>query len=108
MMLPTERKPQRESLMSRTLSEKVWDAHVVRHADGEPDLLYIDLHLVHEVTSPQAFDGLRLAGRQVRRPALTIAPQDQNVPTLDVEKPIADLTSRTQVDTLRKNAEEFG
>jgi 3-isopropylmalate/(R)-2-methylmalate dehydratase large subunit len=98
----------KEYLMGRTLSEKVWDAHVVRHADGEPDLLYIDLHLVHEVTSPQAFDGLRLAGRQVRRPDLTIATEDHNVPTLDVDKPIADLTSRTQVDTLRKNAEEFG
>ena len=94
--------------MGRTLSEKVWDAHVVRHADGEPDLLYIDLHLVHEVTSPQAFDGLRLAGRPVRRPDLTIATEDHNVPTLDVDKPIADPVSRTQVDTLRKNAEEFG
>src|SRR4051794_18500176 len=98
----------KESLMGRTLSEKVWDAHVVRHADGEPDLLYIDLHLVHEVTSPQAFDGLRLAGRQVRRPDLTIATEDHNVPTYDVDKPIADPVSRTQVDTLRKNAEEFG
>jgi 3-isopropylmalate/(R)-2-methylmalate dehydratase large subunit len=94
--------------MGRTLSEKVWDAHVVRHADGEPDLLYIDLHLVHEVTSPQAFDGLRLANRQVRRPDLTIATEDHNVPTFDVDKPIADPVSRTQVDTLRKNAEEFG
>ncbi|HET6987050.1 MAG TPA: 3-isopropylmalate dehydratase large subunit [Kribbella sp.] len=93
--------------MGRTLSEKVWDAHVVRHADGEPDLLYIDLHLVHEVTSPQAFDGLRLAGRPVRRPDLTIATEDHNVPTYDVDKPIADPVSRTQVDTLRKNAEEF-
>ena len=94
--------------MGRTLSEKVWDAHVVRHADGEPDLLYIDLHLVHEVTSPQAFDGLRLAGRAVRRPDLTIATEDHNVPTYDVDKPIADPVSRTQVETLRKNAEEFG
>ncbi|MFG1628783.1 3-isopropylmalate dehydratase large subunit [Kribbella sp. NPDC049227] len=94
--------------MGRTLSEKVWDAHVVRHADGEPDLLYIDLHLVHEVTSPQAFDGLRLGGRQVRRPDLTIATEDHNVPTYDVDKPIADPVSRTQVETLRKNAEEFG
>src|SRR5881396_3759084 len=92
----------------RTLAEKVWDAHVVRQADGEPDLLYIDLHLVHEVTSPQAFDGLRLAGRSVRRPDLTIATEDHNVPTYDVDKPIADPVSRTQVDTLRKNAEEFG
>jgi 3-isopropylmalate/(R)-2-methylmalate dehydratase large subunit len=94
--------------MGRTLSEKVWDAHVVRHADGEPDLLYIDLHLVHEVTSPQAFDGLRLAGRPVRRPDLTIATEDHNVPTYDVDKPIADPVSRTQVETLRRNAEEFG
>jgi 3-isopropylmalate/(R)-2-methylmalate dehydratase large subunit len=94
--------------MGRTLSEKVWDAHVVRQADGEPDLLYIDLHLVHEVTSPQAFDGLRLAGRQVRRPDLTIATEDHNVPTYDVDKPIADPVSRTQVETLRRNAAEFG
>ena len=65
----------------RTLAEKVWDAHVVRSVEGEPDLLYIDLHLVHEVTSPQAFDGLRLAGRQVRRPELTIATEDHNTPT---------------------------
>ena len=94
--------------MGRTLSEKVWDAHVVRRAEGEPDLLYIDLHLVHEVTSPQAFDGLRLAGRKVRRPDLTIATEDHNVPTYDVDKPIADPVSRTQVETLRRNAEEFG
>jgi 3-isopropylmalate/(R)-2-methylmalate dehydratase large subunit len=94
--------------MGRTLSEKVWDAHVVRQAEGEPDLLYIDLHLVHEVTSPQAFDGLRLAGRKVRRPDLTIATEDHNVPTYDVDKPIADPVSRTQVETLRRNAEEFG
>ncbi|EUA45296.1 aconitase family protein [Mycobacteroides abscessus 21] len=74
----------------------------------EPDLIYIDLHLVHEVTSPQAFDGLRLAGRQVRRPDLTIATEDHNVPTIDIDKPIADPVSRTQVETLRKNCEEFG
>ncbi|TIC80813.1 3-isopropylmalate dehydratase large subunit [Nocardioides sp. GY 10127] len=92
----------------RTLSEKVWDEHVVRSTAGEPDLLYIDLHLIHEVTSPQAFDGLRLAGRQVRRPDLTLATEDHNVPTLDWDKPIADPVSRTQVETLRKNAEEFG
>ncbi|MQA09232.1 MAG: 3-isopropylmalate dehydratase large subunit [Pseudonocardiaceae bacterium] len=93
----------------RTLPEKVWDAHVVRHGDGaEPDLLYIDLHLVHEVTSPQAFDGLRLDGRPVRRPDLTIATEDHNVPTVDIELPIADPVSRTQVDTLRRNCEEFG
>ena len=94
--------------MGRTLSEKVWDEHVVRRAEGEPDLLYIDLHLIHEVTSPQAFDGLRLAGRAVRRPDLTLATEDHNVPTLDWDKPIADPVSRTQVDTLRRNAEEFG
>ena len=94
--------------MGRTLAQKVWDEHVVRTAEGEPDLLYIDLHLIHEVTSPQAFDGLRLAGRQVRRPDLTLATEDHNVPTVDWDQPIADPVSRTQVDTLRKNAEEFG
>ena len=94
--------------MGRTLAEKVWDAHVVRRTEGEPDLLYIDLHLVHEVTSPQAFDGLRLAGRPVRRPDLTIATEDHNVPTVDIDQPIADLVSRTQVDTLRRNCAEFG
>ncbi|MCD4524735.1 3-isopropylmalate dehydratase large subunit [Nocardioides sp. cx-173] len=94
--------------MGRTLSEKVWDEHVVRSQPGEPDLLYIDLHLIHEVTSPQAFDGLRLAGRKVRRPDLTLATEDHNVPTVDWDKPIADPVSRTQVETLRKNAAEFG
>ncbi|HET7358407.1 MAG TPA: 3-isopropylmalate dehydratase large subunit [Nocardioidaceae bacterium] len=94
--------------MGRTLAEKVWDEHVVRSAEGEPDLLYIDLHLVHEVTSPQAFEGLRLSGRKVRRPDLTLATEDHNVPTLDLDKPIADPVSRTQVETLRRNAEEFG
>ena len=94
--------------MGTTLAEKVWDAHVVRRAEGEPDLLFIDLHLVHEVTSPQAFDGLRATARPVRRPDLTLATEDHNVPTLDVDKPIADLVSRTQVDALRKNCAEFG
>ncbi len=94
--------------MGKTLAEKVWDEHVVRSAEGEPDLLYIDLHLIHEVTSPQAFDGLRLADRRVRRPDLTLATEDHNVPTLDWDKPIADPVSRTQVETLRRNAEEFG
>ncbi len=94
--------------MGRTLSEKVWDEHVVRSTPGEPDLLYIDLHLIHEVTSPQAFDGLRLAGRRVRRPDLTLATEDHNVPTIDWDQPIADPVSRTQVETLRKNAAEFG
>ncbi|MFG2823707.1 3-isopropylmalate dehydratase large subunit [Kitasatospora sp. NPDC048365] len=94
--------------MGRTLAEKVWDDHVVRRAEGEPDLLYIDLHLLHEVTSPQAFDGLRLAGRKVRRTDLTIATEDHNTPTLDIDKPIADPVSRVQLETLRRNAEEFG
>ncbi len=94
--------------MSLTLAEKVWQSHVVRQAPGEPDLLYVDLHLVHEVTSPQAFDGLRLAGRPVRRPDLTLATEDHNVPTLDIDRPIADVVSRTQVETLRRNCAEFG
>ncbi|ORB69796.1 3-isopropylmalate dehydratase large subunit [Mycobacterium scrofulaceum] len=98
----------------RTLAEKVWEDHVVASgADdpeqaGAPDLIYIDLHLVHEVTSPQAFDGLRLAGRPVRRPDLTLATEDHNVPTVDIDKPIADPVSRTQVETLRHNCAEFG
>lgn len=92
-----------------TLAEKVWNDHlVVKGENGSPDLLYIDLHLVHEVTSPQAFDGLRLAGRPVRRPDLTIATEDHNTPTGDIDKPIADITSRTQIEALRKNAAEFG
>jgi 3-isopropylmalate/(R)-2-methylmalate dehydratase large subunit len=94
--------------MGRTLAEKVWDAHVVRRADSEPDLLYIDLHLLHEVTSPQAFDGLRAAGRRVRRPDLSIATEDHNVPTVDLDRPIADPVSRVQVETLRANCAEFG
>jgi 3-isopropylmalate/(R)-2-methylmalate dehydratase large subunit len=92
--------------MGRTLAEKVWDAHVVRMADNEPDLLYIDLHLIHEVTSPQAFDGLRVAGRTVRRPDLTIATEDHNVPT--TPGPIDDPISRQQIEALRKNCAEFG
>jgi len=95
--------------VGRTLAQKVWEAHLVRTgSNGEPDLLYIDLHLVHEVTSPQAFDGLRLAGRSVRRPDLTIATEDHNVPTQNIDQPIADLVSRTQIETLRRNCEEFG
>ena len=95
--------------MARTLAEKVWQDHVVRHAEGEPDLLYIDLHLVHEVTSPQAFDGLRHAHhRPVRRPDLTLATEDHNVPTIDIDKPIADPVSKAQVDALRRNCDEFG
>jgi 3-isopropylmalate/(R)-2-methylmalate dehydratase large subunit len=94
--------------MGRTLAEKIWEAHLVRRTAGEPDLVYIDLHLVHEVTSPQAFDGLRAAGRPVRRPDLTLATEDHNVPTLDIDRPIADPVSRTQVDALRANCAEFG
>jgi len=99
--------------MAKTLAEKVWDAHIVRKGEGEgvnaqPDLLFIDLHLVHEVTSPQAFEGLRLAGRPLRRPDLTIATEDHNTPTIDIDKPIPDLTSRTQIETLRANCKEFG
>jgi 3-isopropylmalate/(R)-2-methylmalate dehydratase large subunit len=93
---------------AQTLSEKVWEAHVVRRHEGEPDLLYIDLHLVHEVTSPQAFDGLRLAGRRVRRPDLTLATMDHNVPTVDIDKPVADLVSARQMEALSKNCAEFG
>src|SRR3954463_14993091 len=103
---------------SRTLAEKVWDDHVVRAAEGEPDLLYIDLHLLHEVTSPQAFDGLRLAGRPVRRTDLTLATEDHNTPTGYADPAfnnrrgelltIADTVSRTQIETLRKNCAEFG
>ena len=102
----------------RTLAEKIWDAHLVRAASGEPDLLYIDLHLVHEVTSPQAFDGLRAAGRKVRRPDLTIATEDHNVPTTGITgpgvpltgpgSPVTDPVSRTQVEAMRNNAAEFG
>src|ERR1700719_4037360 len=104
--------------MGRTLAEKIWDAHVVRSAEGEPDLLYIDLHLIHEVTSPQAFDGLRAAERKVRRPDLTIATEDHNVPTTGITgpgvplsgpgSPVTDPVSRTQVEALRKNCAEFG
>ena len=91
-----------------TLAEKVWNRHVVRSADGEPDLLYVDLHLVHEVTSPQAFEGLRMTGRTVRRPDLTVATEDHNVPTADIDQPIADPISRKQIETLRANTDQFG
>ncbi|MFC0673341.1 3-isopropylmalate dehydratase large subunit [Brachybacterium hainanense] len=95
--------------MAGTLAEKVWNDHVVRRGEnGEPDLLYIDLQLLHEVTSPQAFDGLRQEGRPLRRLDQTIATEDHNTPTIDIDKPIADITSRTQIETLRRNAEEFG
>ena len=102
----------------RTLAEKIWDAHLVRGMQGEPDLLFIDLHLVHEVTSPQAFDGLRAAGRKVRRPDLTVATEDHNVPTTGItgpgmslsgpDSPVADPVSRAQIEALRKNTAEFG
>jgi 3-isopropylmalate/(R)-2-methylmalate dehydratase large subunit len=91
-----------------TLSDKVWERHVVRSAPGEPDLLYIDLHLIHEVTSPQAFDGLRLSGRTVRRPDLTVATMDHNVPTTDIDRPIADPISAKQIEVLAANCAEFG
>lgn len=94
--------------MATTLSEKVWDAHVVRSQQGEPDLLYIDLHLVHEVTTPQAFEGLRMAGRKVRRTDLTLATEDHNTPTMNIAAPITDPISKLQVDTLRSNVAEFG
>ncbi len=94
--------------MPQTLSEKVWERHVVHRADGEPDLLYVDLHLVHEVTSPQAFDGLRMAGRTVRRPDLTVATMDHNVPTTDIDQPVRDPISAKQMEVLARNCEEFG
>jgi 3-isopropylmalate/(R)-2-methylmalate dehydratase large subunit len=93
---------------AKTLSEKLWDRHVIRSAEGEPDLLYIDMHLIHEVTSPQAFDGLRMAGRGVRRTDLTVATADHNVPTANILQPIADPISATQVSHLGKNCLDFG
>jgi 3-isopropylmalate/(R)-2-methylmalate dehydratase large subunit len=92
----------------KTLADKVWERHLVRRVDGEPDLLYIDLHLVHEVTSPQAFDGLRLAGRTVRRPDLTIATMDHNVPTTPVDGPLEDPISAKQMEVLASNCRQFG
>ena len=92
----------------KTLPQKIWERHIVHSAQGESDLLYIDLHLVHEVTSPQAFDGLRISNRKVRRPELTVATEDHNVPTADIDLPIADPISAKQVDTLRANTAEFG
>src|SRR5579872_5999553 len=92
----------------RTLYEKIWDAHVVEQRDDRTCLIYIDRHLVHEVTSPQAFEGLRAAGRRVRRPDLTIAVADHNVPTTDRSRGIADPESRQQVEVLEKNVREFG
>jgi len=91
-----------------TLAEKLWNDHVVvKGENGAPDLLYIDLHLIHEVTSPQAFDGLRMANRSIRRRELTIATEDHNTPTIDIHLPIAEPTSRTQVEALRNNCAEF-
>src|SRR3989442_11217067 len=92
--------------LPKTLFEKIWERHVVAEPEGEPALLYVDLHLVHEVTSPQAFDGLRLAGRPVRRPDLTLATMDHNVPTTD--GPVTDPLARAQLDALRRNCDEFG
>jgi 3-isopropylmalate/(R)-2-methylmalate dehydratase large subunit len=94
--------------MGQTLSEKVWERHVVHRAAGEPDLLFVDLHLVHEVTSPQAFDGLRLAGRRVRRPDLTVATMDHNVPTAGLDRPLEDPISARQMEVLARNCAEFG
>lgn len=103
------KEPEMSTSPPRTLAEKVWADHLVSQGEnGEPDLIYIDLHLVHEVTSPQAFDGLRVAGRSVRRPDLTIATEDHNTPTINIDKPIAEPTSRIQIETLRANAKEFG
>jgi 3-isopropylmalate/(R)-2-methylmalate dehydratase large subunit len=95
-------------MTGKTMAEKIWDAHVVAQGEGEPDLLFVDMHLVHEVTSPQAFDGLRLAGRRVRRPDLTYATLDHNVPTTPRTEPITDPTSKVQIEALERNAEEFG
>jgi 3-isopropylmalate/(R)-2-methylmalate dehydratase large subunit len=93
---------------SRTLFEKIWDAHVVREEPGEPTLLYIDLHLIHEVTTPQAFDGLRMTGRKVRRPDLTIATMDHNTPTWPLSEPVVDPIAKEQLDALARNCAEFG
>ena len=95
-------------MAARTMFEKIWDAHVVHEEPGQPSLIYIDLHLVHEVTSPQAFDGLRMAGRKVRRPDLTVATADHNTPTWELTRPIEDQISKAQLDALDRNAAEFG
>src|SRR5690242_14029932 len=94
--------------MPKTMLEKIWEAHTVCAPEGQPTLLYIDLHLVHEVTSPQAFDGLRMSGRKVRRPYLTVATMDHNVPTTDRSLPIVDQISRAQMEALARNCREFG
>ena len=95
-------------MAAKTMFEKIWDAHVVHEEPGQPSLIYIDLHLVHEVTSPQAFDGLRMAGRKVRRPDLTVATVDHNTPTWELSRPITDAISKAQLDALERNAAEFG
>ena len=106
---PSSAAPRSSAESPRTLSEKVWDRHVVHVGDAdEPDIIFVDLHLVHEVTSPQAFDGLRLAGRRVHRPDLTIATADHNVPTIDIDKPVADPISAKQLAVLASNCSEFG
>src|SRR5438309_141013 len=102
------KRDQRTMSKPKTLFEKVWDAHTVVHPEGEPAALYIDLHLVHEVTSPQAFDGLRAARRKVRRPELAVATIDHNVPTTDRSLPIADAIAAKQIETLRRNCADFG
>lgn len=100
---------QKQRARPRTLAEKIWESHVVvKGQNGEPDLIYIDLHLIHEVTSPQAFDGLRASGRKLRRADLTVATEDHNTPTLNIDKEIADPISRLQIETLRQNVKDFG
>jgi 3-isopropylmalate/(R)-2-methylmalate dehydratase large subunit len=95
-------------MAAQTLFEKIWSSHVVHEAPGEPALIYIDLHLIHEVTSPQAFEGLALAGRKVRRPERTFATLDHNVPTTDRSLPITDPDSKLQIEMMRKNCRDFG
>ena len=94
-------------MVAKTMFDKIWDAHLVKEVEGQPSLLYIDLHLVHEVTSPQAFDGLRMAGRPVRRPDLTVAVADHNTPTWDLSLPITDPIAKQQLDALDKNCEDL-
>ena len=95
-------------MAARTMFDKIWEAHLVKEVEGQPSLLYVDLHLVHEVTSPQAFDGLRMAERPVRRPDLTVAVADHNTPTWDLSLPITDPIAKQQLDALTQNCEEFG
>ena len=94
--------------MPKTMFEKIWDAHVVHEEPGQPTVLYVDLHLVHEVTSPQAFEGLRTTGRKVRRPDLTIATADHNTPTWELTRPVEDPIAKQQLDALDQNAADFG